>query len=81
MLRRTNHNMVASFGTMLLAVATLTVPQPANAVLQLTVDNFETLTTGKSVFIKFFAPWYVALYCVFVLRRTVETETTCSSSI
>jgi thiol-disulfide isomerase/thioredoxin len=34
----------------------------ANAdVLQLTPDNYSELTTGKTVFLKFFAPWCVSV--------------------
>ncbi len=59
----TRTNAMAPFGACVLAFATIAVvPQPANAVLQLTIHNFEKMTTGKSVFIKFFAPWY-AVWC------------------
>lgn len=29
----------------------------ASSVVKLDADNFDTLTAGKTVFIKFFAPW------------------------
>lgn len=40
----------------------MSAPPSVDAVLQLTVENFEAMTAGKSVFIKFFAPWYVRTY-------------------
>jgi hypothetical protein len=36
----------------------------SGAVVNLDVDNFDELTAGKTVFIKFFAPWV----CVFKLN-------------
>ena len=40
-------------------VATLVAAAQASTVPSLTPDNFESITAGKTVFIKFFAPWYV----------------------
>ena len=34
-----------------------TITAASAAVLSLTPDNFESATSGKTVFIKFFAPW------------------------
>ena len=40
----------------------LAVTSVSGSVVKLEVDTFDTLTAGKTVFIKFFAPW-VRAYC------------------
>jgi hypothetical protein len=43
---------------MKLSALFLALAATANAI-ELTPDNYEAMTSGKSVFLKFFAPWYV----------------------
>jgi thiol-disulfide isomerase/thioredoxin len=38
-------------------VVFLAVAATSTSAVQLTIDNFEQLTKGRAVFIKFFAPW------------------------
>mmetsp|Transcript_108574 Transcript_108574/g.162419 ORF Transcript_108574/g.162419 Transcript_108574/m.162419 type:complete len:269 (+) Transcript_108574:3-809(+) len=47
----------SSFATFLWLLVSSTTTTSTNAVTQLTVDNFEELTEGRGIFIKFFAPW------------------------
>ena len=45
-----------------LAAVALVLAGSVNAdVPSLTPDNYDEMTDGKTVFIKFFAPWYVAV--------------------
>ena len=42
-----------------LATTLLFAASASAAVPSLTPDNYDAMTSGKTVFIKFFAPWYV----------------------
>ena len=46
------------FTTLLGLIAHQTIVDAAT--IELTPDNFDDMTAGKTVFIKFFAPWYVS---------------------
>lgn len=46
-----------AISTLLLAVFTILFTTPSANAVQLTIDNFEDMTRGRSVFIKFYAPW------------------------
>ena len=43
-----------------LSILALAAASANAAVPSLTPDNYDALTDGKTVFIKFFAPWYVS---------------------
>jgi len=44
-----------------LTLLALTAATASAAVPSLTPDNYDAMTDGKTVFIKFFAPWYVVI--------------------
>ena len=58
---------------LLLLIAVAFLPSPCKAVLQLTENNYETLTDGKTVFIKCFAPWVCQVRLLYLVNY-VERE-------
>lgn len=48
--------------TLLTILAASTMECVSGSVVKLEVDTFDQLTAGKTVFIKFFAPWVCNLY-------------------
>ena len=67
------------FTTLLGLIAHQTIVDAAT--IELTPDNFDDMTAGKTVFIKFFAPWYVSAFLLFLHLRLVSSlESTTTSS-
>ena len=64
---------------LLLLLATMAMEATAFEVTRLTYDNYDELTEGKTVFIKFFAPWVSSydVQTIFVLRHSRSVSQPC----